>query len=94
MKKYLTKQEVAKRWKCHKTTIDFRIRRGDLKYIEVNGKRKIHIDDVTLVESVCPVVPKRYAPKVRKAKVQHTKVAETQTVWSKIKKYVHDLFIR
>ena len=96
MKKHYTRIEVAKRWKCHRSTVDFRIKQGDLKEVKFMNKWKIHIDDILLVEEVKPVKPRAYVPRPRKQKPQAVTVPMTVevTLWSKIKKYLYDLFIR
>ena len=98
MKKHYTRIEVANRWKCHRSTVDFRIKQGDLKEIKFMGRWRIHIDDILLVEAVKPVRPRVYAPKPRKQKPQAVTVPMSVevklTIWSKIKKYIYDRIVK
>ena len=90
MKKYYSRNEVAKRWGCHPTTVDFRAKRGDLKFEIIKNRKRFHIDGLILLETVDPVRPQ--PKKARKAK---TVVAEPkQTIFSIIKKYIYDRFIK
>jgi len=90
MKKYYTRKEVAKRWNCHPTTIDFRARRGDLKTEIVKNRIRFNIDDIVLVETVDPV---RSQPgKARRKKIEITQ--PTLSLFAKIKKYIYDRFVR
>lgn len=98
MKKYYTRAEVAKRWKCHRTTVEYRLREGDMKEVKLpSGKHGILIDDIILVETLKPVNPRKYVSRPRKnrPKPAVAKLVEVKvTLWSKIKKYIHDRIIK
>jgi len=90
MKKYYTRLEVAKRWKCHPTTIDFRVRRGDIKPEIVKNKKRFHIDDIVLLETVDPVRPLQG----RARKIKPEAVQLKQSIFQKIKSYFYDRFCK
>jgi len=94
MKKYYSKKEVAKRWNCHPTTIDFRVKRGDLKPEIVKNRKKFHIDDIVLLETVDPVRPRPgRAPRKKAEASQPVEVKQpTTSIFAKIKKYIYDRF--
>ena len=66
MNKKISREVLAKRWNCHPTAIDYRVRIGDLKCYKLNGKKAYLISQIEKVEKENPLKSKgRYAkPKV------------------------------
>jgi len=84
MNKKVSREVLVKRWNCHPTAIDYRVRIGDLKCYKINGRKAYSIAEIEKVEKENPLKSK--------GKYLKTKVVpvfkNTDSIVTKILKYL------
>lgn len=48
--KYINKLDLADRWQCHPTNIDYHVKRGRIKAVKVKNKMKYSLSSVEAFE--------------------------------------------
>lgn len=93
----ISEKELLNRWKCHLQTLRYRVQKGQLNYVMVDGRRHYSLAKVTEVERSSPV--RKYSkrsgtrkPRVERVSRKHNDAS--QSLFAAFKGYLVRLLSR
>ena len=75
---------LAKRWKCHPTAIDYRVKTGSLEFHKINNRKVYSIDEIERLEKEKPIKSQGKRPPKRPVPV----FENTDSILTKILKFL------